>query len=330
LGLSVVPPGQAKVDAVIADALGVRRQGRRPRGNQSIMSDRADNDSRVMSYDKVWVKHIKTALMENRFGWCSSRLRVFRAERPGMFDVLVRMIDQQGREVLPSEFMAAAGSQRPAEEHRPLGRRRVAVVCGAERKPECLFVRLSRETVRDGSFLEWLSNHLRSSHAEAQRLCFQITEESAASYVTQVKALATALRARRFRFALEGFGSGRDSVGMLESLPLDFVENRRHHHPGTGRGSAAAATRAPRWSKPHAGTASRPSGSGSRTPTPWRCCGRWRAIRPGLLDQRARASGARRALKLRSSRPGPGRKRLKTLVELEPLVVAFSTRCAPT
>jgi len=42
--------------------------------------------------------------------------------------------------------------------------------------------------------------------------------------VTQVKALATALRARRFRFALEGFGSGRDSVGMLESLPLDFVK----------------------------------------------------------------------------------------------------------
>ena len=40
----------------------------------------------------------------------------------------------------------------------------------------------------------------------------------------QVKALATVLRARRFRFALEGFGSGRDSVGMLESLPLDFVK----------------------------------------------------------------------------------------------------------
>ncbi len=67
LGLSVVSPGQAKVDAVIADALECAKKGAARGGNQSIMSDRADNDSRVMSYDKVWVKHIKAALMENRF-----------------------------------------------------------------------------------------------------------------------------------------------------------------------------------------------------------------------------------------------------------------------
>jgi EAL domain-containing protein (putative c-di-GMP-specific phosphodiesterase class I) len=39
-----------------------------------------------------------------------------------------------------------------------------------------------------------------------------------------VKALASALRQRGFRFALEGFGSGRDPHGMLESMPLDFIK----------------------------------------------------------------------------------------------------------
>jgi multidomain signaling protein FimX len=85
-------------------------------------------------------------------------------------------------------------------------------------------VRLSKDTVRDASFLEWLDNHLRSSRAEPQRLCFQITEESAASYVPQVQSLAKALRERRFRFALDNFGSGRDSAGLLESVPLDFAK----------------------------------------------------------------------------------------------------------
>ena len=223
LGLSVVPPGQAKVDAVIADALECANKGAARGGNQSIMSDRADNDSRVMAYDKVWVKHIKTALMENRFRLVQQPIASLQGERPGMFDVLVRMIDQQGREVLPSEFMAAAGRNDLLKniDRWVVG---ASLSFAAQKKPECLFVRLSKETVRDAGFLEWLDNHLRSSRAEAQRLCFQITEESAASYVTQVKALATALRARRFRFALEGFGSGRDSLGMLESLPLDFVK----------------------------------------------------------------------------------------------------------
>ena len=40
----------------------------------------------------------------------------------------------------------------------------------------------------------------------------------------QVISLAAALRERRFRFALEGFGSGRDSMGLLETVPLDFVK----------------------------------------------------------------------------------------------------------
>ena len=51
-----------------------------------------------------------------------------------------------------------------------------------------------------------------------------MTEESAAAHIAEIKALAAALRERRFRFALEGFGSGRNSTGMLESVPLDFVK----------------------------------------------------------------------------------------------------------
>jgi EAL domain-containing protein (putative c-di-GMP-specific phosphodiesterase class I) len=94
----------------------------------------------------------------------------------------------------------------------------------AQKKPECLFVRLSRETIKDDTFLDWLDNHLRNSRAEPRRLCFQVTEESAASYITQVKALSGALRERHFRFALESFGGGRDSLGMLASVPLDFVK----------------------------------------------------------------------------------------------------------
>jgi diguanylate cyclase (GGDEF)-like protein/PAS domain S-box-containing protein len=223
VGLSVVSPGEVDLDAVISDALECARKGAARGGNQVISSDRADTDSRVMSYDKVWVKHIKAALMENRFRLVQQPIASLQGEDPGMFDVLVRMIDPQGREVLPSEFMAAAGRNDLLKniDRWVVG---ASLSFAAQKKPECLFVRLSRETVRDTAFIEWLDNHLRSSRAEPQRLCFQSTEESAASYVPQVTALATSLRERGFRFAIEGFGSGRDSMGLLESVPLDFVK----------------------------------------------------------------------------------------------------------
>jgi diguanylate cyclase (GGDEF)-like protein len=223
IGLSVVSPGDPQLDAVIQDALESNRKGSARGGNQSVISDRADNDSRVMSYDQVWVKHIKAALMENRFRLVQQPIASLQGEDPGMFDVLVRMIDQQGKEVLPSEFMAAAGRNDLLKniDRWVVG---ASLSFAAQKKPQCLFVRLSRETARDGAFLEWLDNHLRNSRAEPQRLCFQVTEEGAASHVEEVKALAGALRERRFRFALEGFGSGRNSIGTLESVPLDFVK----------------------------------------------------------------------------------------------------------
>ena len=223
IGLSVVSPGHADLDAVIQDAIEAARKGAARGGNQSIGSDRADNDSRVMSYDTVWVKHIKAALMENRFRLVQQPIASLQGDDPGMFDVLVRMIDQQGREVLPSEFMAAA-SRNDLMKNIDRWVVGASLSFAAQKKPACLFVRLSRESARDEAFLEWLDNHLRTSRAEPPRLCFQVTEEGAASHVPEVKRLASALRERHFRFALESFGSGRDSTGMLESVPLDFVK----------------------------------------------------------------------------------------------------------
>ena len=223
VGLSVVTPNDADLDATIADAIEACRKGRHRGGNQAYTSDRADNDARVQSYDKVWVKHIKAALMENRFRLVQQPVASLQGDDPSMYDVLVRMVDTQGKEVLPAEFMSAA-------ERNDLLKNIDRWVVGAslsfaaQRKPGCLFVRLSRDTVMDSSFFDWLDNHVRASRAEPQRLCFQVPEEVAATHITQAQQLANALRKRGFRFALEAFGSGRDPHGMLNSMPLDFVK----------------------------------------------------------------------------------------------------------
>ena len=223
LGLSVVPPSEADLEAAIAQAIAACRTGRQRGGNQAFTSARADADQRVQSYDKVWVRHIKAALMENRFRLVQQPVASLKGDDPGMFDVLVRMIDTQGKEVLPAEFMAAA-------ERNDLLKNIDRWVVGAslsfaaQRKPGCLFVRLSKETVNDPSFLDWLDNHIRTSRAEPARLCFQVPESVAASHIEQLQALAAALRQRGFRFALEAFGAGRDSHGLIMNMGLDFVK----------------------------------------------------------------------------------------------------------
>jgi len=141
-----------------------------------------------------------------------------------MFDVLVRMVDTQGKEVLPSEFMAAAERNDLLKNIDRWVVRRVPVLRGTTQAR--LPVRaLSKETAKDATFVDWLDNHVRSSRAEPQRLCFQVTEQAASSYITEIRALAAALRKRGFRFAIEGFRLGpRTPRACWTPVPLDFVK----------------------------------------------------------------------------------------------------------
>jgi PAS domain S-box-containing protein len=174
--------------------------------------------------DQSWIKQVTSALIENRFRLVQQPIASLSGEPTDMFDVLLRMLDARGREVLPSAFM-------PAAERHDLTRKIDRWVIGAslsfsaQRQPQCLFVRLSRDSARDGTFLPWLDNLIsRRGQDEPGRLCFQVTEEIAASHLRQVQTLSGALRERGFRFALEAFGSKAESVALLNDVPLDFVK----------------------------------------------------------------------------------------------------------
>ncbi|HTD71932.1 MAG TPA: EAL domain-containing protein [Steroidobacteraceae bacterium] len=222
-GLGLLPPTNPDVGAAITDAVSATRRGRELGGNQMYVVDKADTDTRVQAYDKIWVKHIKSALMENRFRLVQQPIASLLGEDKGMFDVLVRMLDEQGNEVLPAEFIAAA-------ERNDLMKNIDRWVIGASmsfaanRKAACIFVRLSKDTVLDKSLLAWLDQQLKSLKIEPKRLCMQVTEELATQYVRQTKELAESLRKLGFRFALEHFGTGRDPLKLLNDIEMNFIK----------------------------------------------------------------------------------------------------------
>ncbi len=220
VGLALVPAGSKDIDAQIAATTEVCAKGTQRGGNQVLTS--WGSDGGVAPQDEIWIKRIKSALLENRFRLVKQPVASLRGGDPRMFDVLLRMVDGQGKEVLPGEFL-------PAAERNDLMKNidrwvvSTALSLAAQQRPACLFVRLSKDTVQDPSFLPWLDGHIRSTRADPQRVCFQVTESTGAS-CPQVRSMAEKLRQWGFRFALEGFGSGASAHMLLESVPLDFVK----------------------------------------------------------------------------------------------------------
>jgi len=223
VGLGLLPPTAPDINAAITDAIKATRRGRELGGNQVHAVDKSDTDTRVQAYDKIWVKHIKSALMENRFRLVQQPIASLLGEDKGMFDVLVRMLDEQGNEVLPAEFIAAA-------ERNDLMKNIDRWVIGASmsfaanRKASCIFVRVSRDTILDKTVLTWLETQLKSLKIEPKRLCVQVTEELATQYVRPTTEFAENLRKLGFRFALEHFGTGRDPLKLLTDIGMNFIK----------------------------------------------------------------------------------------------------------
>jgi len=223
IGLTAVPTAGSSVDAIVADVIQAVRSGRGQGGNQIFHLDKADTDTRVQAYDRIWVKHIKSALMENRFRLVQQPVASLQGEDPQMFDVLVRMLDHQNKEVLPAEFMAAA-------ERNDLLKNIDRWVVGAslsfaaQKKPGCLFVRLSRDSVLDSGFTDWLKTQITTGAHVPARICFQLTESIAEQYMNAALAQLGTLKKMGFKIALERFGSGRDPFKLLSAVPLDFIK----------------------------------------------------------------------------------------------------------
>ena len=214
------PEAQLGIDAAISNALEACRAAQQKSTGQVVLADRTDDPS---AQDENWVRRIRLALMENRFRLVQQPIASLQGVDSGMFDVLVRMLDESGNEILPGEFLAAA------ERHdllKNIDRWVVgaSLAFAAVRKPNCLFVRLSHETLQDGSFLGWVDNQLRSSRAEPQRLCFQAAGEVLSTHLVQVQKLSQDLHARGFRFAIEGFGAQRNALALLGTVKMDFVK----------------------------------------------------------------------------------------------------------
>ncbi len=223
IGVADVPPSAPKLEEAISAALEAAQKARQRGGNQVSAKTRTDTDARVQSYDEIWVKHIRSALMESRFRLVQQPVASLSGEESNMFDVLVRMIDSQGKEVLPSEFM-------PAAERNDLLKNIDRWVIGAslafvaKRKPGCLFVRLSKDSALDPSLIAWLDSQLKAHLPDPHRICVQVTEEIGAAHPEAIGRLASALQERRMRFAFDHFGVAANSEELVENFPLDFIK----------------------------------------------------------------------------------------------------------
>jgi len=176
-----------------------------------------------------WLQRLQSALKENRLHLYHQTILATHGEDSGpAMEVLVRLQDENGHELLPSEFMRAAERYRlmgPVDRWvvqttlAALGRGAISVP-----QQRSVAINISGQTLGDLQFLEFVVECLDSTGVTPSQVCFEISETAVIGNLEHARRFVGVLHGMGCQFALDDFGSGVGSFSNLKNLPLDYLK----------------------------------------------------------------------------------------------------------
>lgn len=213
--------------ALISLAQQAVKDARQKGGNRHVLYKPAEVDHEGRLLDVGWVKQITAALKDNRFQLVFQPIASLEGDVCEMFDILVRMKDESGKEIMPGEFMPAA------ERNNLMGGIDRWIVSNAmqrlkdriaEGKKARFFIRISEKTLADGQFAAWLEAQIKQHQPPKGGVVLQVSEATAEKRLKEAKAVGELANKYGQGIALEHFGVGRNPVQMFDHIKMNFVK----------------------------------------------------------------------------------------------------------
>ena len=225
--------------ATVGDALSAADQAcylAKDSGRNRVQLYRPDDQQvRTRRGEMRWIERVNSALDTGSFVLVAQEIRPLRKEGHSgsasplhRYELLVRMVGQDGAWVPPMAFIPAA------ERYGLMPRIDRWVIAEACRQlaslrsyghwlPVCM-VNLSGASVSDPSLADYIGGCLRQYSLPGAQIGFELTETAAIGNLASASQLMTRLRGLGSPIALDDFGSGMSSFSYLKTLPIDFLK----------------------------------------------------------------------------------------------------------
>jgi EAL domain-containing protein (putative c-di-GMP-specific phosphodiesterase class I) len=200
-----------------------KQQGR----NRAKLYDPAHLGKADMAADMNWASQVREMLEHDKFQLVYQPIVATGDGSVNDYEVLVRMICNDGQIILPGGFMPAA--ERFGLIHsvdrwivsRAIRQLASLHACGHHTS---FSINLSGKAFEDATLLSLIQELLDSTGLDPAWVTFEITETAAIANLTAAEAFISALKDIGCQFALDDFGSGFSSFAYLKHLPVDKLK----------------------------------------------------------------------------------------------------------
>jgi diguanylate cyclase (GGDEF)-like protein len=202
------------------------------RGRNRVETCKADDPGMVRRFADINIAaRLRGAIAEDRLR-LDAQLIISLAANPAArphYELLLRMIDEDGQMVGPDRFLSAANRYQllPTIDRWVISKAiallqpHTELLAGA---PLGFAINFSGQSLNDDDFGDFLVGKLESSGLDPALFCFEITESAAVSSITRADALMRRLRRLGCNVALDDFGAGPSSLSYLRQLPVTTLK----------------------------------------------------------------------------------------------------------
>jgi len=174
-----------------------------------------------------WHERIRAALAHDGFQFERDPILALRTGRIAQYELLLRMVDEDGELILPAKFLDTAerfGQIREID--RWVVRRAIRLIADARRagREPAYAINLSGRTLADPDLLPFIQGELSAAAVPPASLSFEITETSAIANLNHAEAFITGIKNIGCRCGLDDFGVGFSSFYHLKYLPVDYLK----------------------------------------------------------------------------------------------------------
>lgn len=213
----------SSLEEFVAATVSAYKLGKDAGGNTSYLHESTDEDTKQREFDAIWARHLKAALMDDRFRLAQLPIAGLRSDSIQMYDLLVRMIDEQGNSVLPSEFIPAALRTNMMKNIDRWMLTAAMDFC-SKNEADRVFVRLSRQSITDATTASWMEQKLDEGDFDCSRLVIQVPEREAAKHIKPTRELVKRARRIGIGFAIEHYGVDQKRFQILDILKPDYIK----------------------------------------------------------------------------------------------------------